>query len=260
MNGVVFDIQRGALNDGPGIRTTVFLKGCPLRCRWCHNPESWSLQPQTALPARPGYPPVRYGYTASVEEVLREVRRDRVYYEVSGGGMTISGGEPAMQPAFCLGLLRAAHGEGIHTCLDTCGFFDPALLRDFLPCVDLFLWDYKATGPGLHKELTGVDPGRIQENFEAAYGSGASILLRCPLVPGVNDQPEHLEEIARRALEYPNLRGIEVLPYHSMGADKYGRLGLPLPSCPGEMPDETLKERWRRFFRDRAVEGKVTVL
>jgi len=258
MSGIVFDIQRGAMQDGPGIRTTVFLKGCPLRCQWCHNPESWSAQPQCVQAPCPKDPPTLFGREISVEDVLREVRKDKAYYESSGGGLSISGGEPTMQPEFCLNLLKAARSEGIHTALDTCGYIPKEVLLKVIPYVDLFLWDYKATGAPLHQSLTGVLPDLILENFETLYQKGASILLRCPLIPGVNDSPDHFKAIASYALDYPHLAGIEILPYHTIGLSKYDRLGIPRPKLVAEAPGEELKQRWRSYFKELGCR-KVTV-
>lgn len=253
--GIAFDIQRSSMNDGPGIRTTVFLKGCPLRCRWCHNPESWKIEPQQALPVRPGEPPVVYGDERTVEEVMSEVRKDRAYYEASGGGMTVSGGEPMVQFDFCRDLLKAAHNEGFHTCLDTSGCAPLDHYLAVLPYVDLFLWDYKATGRQTHRALTGVEPDLILKNFEALYEAGASLLLRCPLVPDANDSAEHLTAIARIGTQHPRLAGIEILPYHDIGLSKYDRLGMPRPDMVSRVPDEATKDRWREVLRSNNCPG-----
>lgn len=257
--GIVFDIQRGAFHDGPGLRTTVFLKGCPLRCVWCHNPESWSPRPQTAAPLRPGETPVVYGREMTVGEVMRVVRRDRVFYKNSGGGLTISGGEPTAQWEFCRDLLQAARDEGIHTCLDTCGCGPEKNFAELAPCVELFLWDYKATGDALHKTLTGRPVAPILRNFQRLYASGASVLLRCPMVPGVNDTPEHFSAIARIAHEHPRLAGIEILPWHPAGLGKFDRLRMPRPNLQTHTPDEQMKSSWREFFENQGV-ANITIL
>ena len=249
--GIVFDIQRAAMHDGPGIRTTVFLKGCPLRCVWCHNPEAWLPQPQEAEPARPGEPRVIFGHHRSVEEVMDIVRKDRVYYEASGGGLTISGGEPTAQFDFCLALLQAARREGLHTCLDTCGYNNASKFLELLPYVSLFLWDYKATGS--HRELTGVSPEVIRKNFEMLYERNAPMLVRAPLVPGVNDSAEDLQAIADLAERFPNLAGIEILPYHDSGMSKFVRLHLPCPALKTHIPNANDMARWRSRLPEKAI-------
>lgn len=267
LTGLVFDIQRTSLNDGPGIRTTVFLKGCPLRCLWCHNPESIAFRAEISFDATRcvhcfacvdvcphGAQQVvdgrhvldhdlcqacgeclsvcayeglrRIGEPMTVAAVLAVVQRDVEYYRSSGGGMTLSGGEPLAQFEFTLALLAAARQNGIHTCLETNGCAAQERSRQALPLVDLFLFDYKATDPAEHTRLTGVSNQLILENFEYLYRQGAAIVLRCPLVPGINDTAVHLEGIARLAAAHPNLRGVEIMAYHAMGVEKGRRVGL----------------------------------
>lgn len=239
--GIVFDLQRSALQDGPGIRTTVFLKGCPMRCRWCHNPESWELEPQSAVS---GDPPRTWGREWSVEEVMAVVRKDRRFHQVSGGGMTLSGGEPTRQADFCLALLEAARGEGIHTCLDTCGCFPSNLLDRLLRFVDLFLYDLKATGEERHRELTGIPASVPLTNLEAILERGGKVLLRCPMVPGVNDFEEHFSAIAALSRKHPGITGIEILPYHRSGESKWAELGMDAPDLGAREPEEGQKKAW----------------
>jgi glycyl-radical enzyme activating protein len=263
--GIVFDIQRCALNDGPGIRTAVFLKGCRLHCLWCHNPESRKADPepfftrrkcaycglcQAVCPNRchevgdaghvidwkpcsvcgqcvaacPHRALEIKGAAMTVESVLKIVLADLPYYKNSGGGATLSGGEPLVQFGFTRALLSQCKKEGIHTCLETCGYVPEAALMEVLPLVDLFLYDYKATGPD-HQRLTGVDNQRILSNLERLLDAGGAVILRCPLIPGVNDTDEHLAAIARMERRYPSLRGIEILPYHNFGSLKSEALG-----------------------------------
>jgi pyruvate formate lyase activating enzyme len=158
VRGIIFDIQRGSFHDGPGIRTTVFFKGCLLRCGWCHNPESWSFGIERIVDA--GKERI-YGSEVSAGEVLAIVARDRDFFRKSDGGLTLSGGEPSQQFEFCLAMLRLAHAQGIHTCLDTCGSNRIEAFVALLPHVDLFLWDYKIANAQLHRDLTGVDSGEI---------------------------------------------------------------------------------------------------
>jgi pyruvate formate lyase activating enzyme len=227
--GTVFDLQRGALHDGPGVRTVVFLKGCPLRCAWCHNPESQAFRPETGLSGR------TYGWQATVSEIMAVVRRDARFYAASGGGLTVSGGEPTAQYAFCATLLGAAKAEGIHTCLDTCGALEWPRLDALRPDVDVFLYDYKATGPDRHRMLTGIAPDLPLANLSRLLKAGASVRLRCPLIPGVNDDREHLSAIAALGQRWPGL-AIELMPYHEAALGKYDDLGRPRPALGTHVP------------------------
>lgn len=267
---MVFDIQRFALNDGPGIRTTVFLKGCSMRCLWCHNPESQAFRPQLSFRADrcthclhciPECPTdaltavgerliVRHdlctacgacveicpenalsiiGREMTAGEVLFEVERDSDFYRSSGGGMTLSGGDPLAQPTFTSALLEGAKKLGIHTCVDTSGLASAPRIFSLVPLTDLFLFDYKATDPDLHRALTGVSNELILANLDLLYATGANIRLRCPMVPGLNDQDEHLQAIAALDDRYPDLEAIEILPYHDIGKDKSARIGCDDP-------------------------------
>ncbi len=264
--GLVFDIQRFSLHDGPGIRTTVFLKGCPLHCAWCHNPES-----QTGVAALSYHPehcigcgacvavcpngchvldnasghklrrtdctvcgicakacPVgalsMIGSMRTVTDVMDEVMADRLFYEVSGGGMTVSGGEPMAQPAFTLALLKAARSRGIHTCLDTCGFCAPDALMQAIPYTDLFLFDIKVPAD-IHAQWTGVPLEPILDSLCVLDDAGAPIRLRCPLIPGVNMTEAHLTTIAGVAATLKNIHGIDIVPYHPVGVSKRAAIG-----------------------------------
>ena len=265
-NGMVFDIQRFSLHDGPGIRTTVFLKGCPLRCLWCHNPESqdrrpelsflqekcigcgWCFQqcPSGAHRAEGGRhildrgQCIRCGKCAercysgaltmigkemNADEVIAEVSKDKSFYENSGGGMTISGGEPMEQFEFTRRLLAEAKKSGLHTCLDTCGFAPVKEYLELLPMVNLFLYDLKETNPDGHLEYTGVPLEPVLDNLAALDRAGAAIVLRCPVIPGLNDRREHFRAIASIAAGMANLREINLIPYHPLGESKLKRLG-----------------------------------
>ena len=239
--GIVFDIQQGGLHDGHGIRTVVFLKGCPLRCVWCHNAESIGPGIQADL-KKPGK---KFGREMSVADVMDIVEKDIAFYEASGGGLTLSGGEPMLQFDFTAALLMAAKERGIHTCLDTCGYVSKNQYRRIDSLVDLFYYDYKATDPENHESWTGVPPRQILDNLRMLYERGAEIVLRCPIVPGLNATDEHFRTIAALANEMSKLI-INILPYHNMGRDKWARSGQtePLPKMENTSPAQ--KKDWER--------------
>lgn len=281
---IVFDIQKFSLHDGPGIRTTVFLKGCPLRCVWCHNPESWRAEPELlftsakctgcrrcaevcpagvhtfAVDGRhkldraacvrcgkcvelcPAEALELCGRLLSVEEVMTEVRKDRVFYENSGGGMTLSGGEPMMRPEFTFILLDAAKKEGIHTALESCGFAPREEFERILPVTDLFLFDIKTMDEAKHLRLTGRDNRLILSNLEFLSGAGAEIVLRCPLVPGLNDTFGELAGIGELAERLPAVREIQLEPYHPLGVSKSERLGRKPAYSAGFAPEALVAE------------------
>ncbi|MEX1117136.1 MAG: radical SAM protein [Akkermansiaceae bacterium] len=241
--GIIFDIQRGALHDGPGVRTTVFLKGCPLRCAWCHNPESQAFQPETGISGK------IFGRTMTVAAVMAIVRRDDRFYATSGGGLTVSGGEPTAQYEFCTALLAAAKAEKIHTCLDTCGALDWPRLDALRPFVDVFLYDYKATDAARHSALTGIPHELPHANLQRLLATGANVRLRCPLVPGVNDDAEHLAAIAALGRKNPALT-IDVMPYHDVGAGKYDDLARQRPSLDSHVPTPVEISGWLKTLHD----------
>lgn len=221
--GIVFDIKRGGVKDGPGIRTSVFLKGCPLRCLWCHNPESQSPHVQKAVTSEEVC-----GREMSVDEVMTEVRRDKIFYGTSNGGVTFTGGEPMLQYDFVRELCELSHFEGIHVALDTCGESPWELYEAILPFVDLFLFDYKATGTDRHLALTGVDGKLILTNLRGLSAAGAKIWLRCPIVPGMNDNPEHFSSIENLGA-LPGVEKVDLLPFHKLGFEKYNKFGMRNP-------------------------------
>jgi len=246
MKGIVFDIQRSSLHDGPGIRTTIFMKGCPLRCQWCHNPESWKKEAETDLKGK------RYGKEMSVDEILKIVELDRIYYETSGGGVTISGGEPMTQSDFSIALLRALKLAGIHTCLDTSGFFKTELLGRVLPHVDLFHFDYKCTGEWLHRKLIGVSQKLILQNLENIAKHGTKVILRCPIIEDMNDSEDHFEAIRELRRSYPNIMDVDVLPYHPSGNSKYEALGLSDSKNEFEVADREKEDQWRTLVEAKS--------
>ena len=247
MKGVVFDIRRGVTRDGPGLRTSVFFKGCPLRCAWCHNPESQS--PEIERAATTGE---ICGREMSVGDVMDEVRRDKVFYAASGGGLTLTGGEPMMQPGFALALASAAGAEGIHVALDTCGFAPWEAFEKMIPVVDLFLYDLKCMDTARHRELTGVENGTILDNLLRLDAAGAKTWLRFPLAPGLNDSPEDLAALRRFAAGLRNAEKAETCPYHPLGLEKYAKFGRKAPYANTESASREDVAKWEAALGLRA--------
>ena len=242
MNGIIFDLKRGSIKDGPGIRTSVFLKGCPLRCVWCHNPESQSFSVERVVTT--GEP---CGRCVPVEEVMDEVRRDKPFYG-DRGGLTLTGGEPTAQPEFACALAEAARREGISVAVDTCGEAPWNVFESLLDTADLFLYDIKAVDADLHRRLTGVRNERILENLRRLDERGARLWIRMPLVGGVNDSDAELT--ALRAL-LDGLRHVEkreICPYHSLGLEKYARFGRRTPFPRKESASREEITRWQKFL------------
>ena len=265
VKGTVFNIQRFCVNDGPGIRTTVFLKGCPLSCVWCHNPESQRFEPEILFYKDKCTGCGRCkcvtaadrdfvcfngakeicGKTVSANEVTAEVLKDKPFYKNSGGGVTLSGGEPLAQYDFSLELLKKAKENGIHTAIETCGYAEKSKILEIAKYVDLFLFDCKETDPELHKKYTGVDNKIILENLKALSDAGSKIILRCPIIPGFNDRAEHFKGISETAEKFIGIEHIEIEPFHPLGESKYSALGrevadIPVPS--GKTVDKWIKQ------------------
>ena len=263
--GRIFDIQRFSLHDGPGIRTIVFLKGCPLSCLWCSNPEGISYQrelmyfpnkcigcqtcvntcPKTALTFEEGTIRIERnkcdhcgqcaeacpsealrisGKDLSVEEVIKEVEKDLVFYQVSGGGITVSGGEPMNQPEFVISLLLAAKKAGINTTLETCGYASTETFLQVLTQVDYLLYDIKHMNPEKHRKFTGKDNKIILENLKQAVKTVSGLRVRVPLIPGFNDSSKEVREIASFVSSL-SITSLDILPYHRLGLSKYRSLG-----------------------------------
>ena len=222
VKGRIFDIQRFSTHDGPGIRTIVFLKGCALRCRWCCNPESQSYNIETMLQ---NGKPKTMGRDVTVGEVLQEVLQDRPYYNRSGGGITLSGGESLLQPDFATALLKACKDNGINTAIETTGFADADVIEKFLPYLDTVLMDIKHTDSNKHRQFTSQPNEKILENAKLIASKAQRLIIRVPVIPAFNDTVYEISQIAEFASSLHNVKEIHLLPYHSLGRDKYIGLG-----------------------------------
>ncbi len=246
LQGMVLRLEKSSVYDGEGFRTVVFLKGCPLRCQWCSTPESQSPEIETTQDGK-----ITYGKLMTVEEVLVEVRKDSLFYFHSDGGMTISGGEILTQPAFVLALLRRAKFEAIDTCIETtlCAGWD--IVRPVLDAVDNAFVDLKLVTEEKHIEYTGISNKQILRNLRTAGAGhlGEKLIIRTPLIPGVNDSEEELTKISRFVGSLSHVHHIQLLPYHRLGTDTYRKLGRPYLLADVQVPSEEHMEWCRSIVK-----------
>ena len=296
--GKIFNVQRFSIHDGPGIRTTVFLKGCPLKCIWCHNPESHKVKSEIMLEkdkcvncgacvmaCREGVHKIEEGihtidnkncagcktcvevcpaaalelcgYEESAAKIMETVLRDKAFYR-KDGGLTVSGGEPLMQPEFTLELFKLAKENNLHTCIETSGFGKWEELYEISKYVDIFLYDYKISDPLLHEKCTGVTNKQIIENLKKLDENGSKIILRCPIIPGINDNKEHFDAILKLTEELKGILEVNLEPYHPLGISKLERLNKESEYKNREFMDkEILKELAKELIEKAKVPVKI---
>lgn len=295
--GIVFNIQKFCIHDGDGIRTCVFLKGCPLRCIWCHNPESLDKSPSLSFNKQKCSSCGRclsecfartiendtlkidrekcikcgkcvsaclndaneiIGKEVTSSEVFDEVMKDKMFYDTSGGGLTISGGEPSYQPDFTLELLRLAKENEISLAIETCGIGSREFYEKVADLSATFLFDIKCIDPVRHKALTGADNSHIMENLNYLMDRGADIIIRLPLIPDCNDSDEDIEKLS----EFLNgnkgrYRYAEIMPYHTLGIGKSEKLGTTATYIHNSASDDEIS-RWTSLFNTHGTDIKVS--
>jgi len=299
MKGLIHSIQHYSIQDGPGIRSTIFFKGCPLRCLWCANPDTQKFFPELTfdpflcppeckeclkvcslkalflnekgsvdfckekcnlceqcLQACYSKALKKVGTYMGVEQILEEVERERPFYETSGGGVTISGGEPLMQGDFLIELIKSLKEKNINVALDTSGYGPWSLLKELANQVDWFLYDIKHMDSIKHKDLTGQDNKLILENLKNLIKLNSNVVIRFPLIPGYNDEPLNLVSLGEFIKNKSFLR-LEILPYHRLGASKYKLFGLIFPLSHLSPPSRERMQELERWFRRMGVACKV---
>lgn len=297
MESLVIDIQRCSIHDGPGIRTAVFLKGCPLNCQWCHNPESQSFQKQLSFNSEKctlckecekvcsnkvhsfikNTHYVNYskcihcgqcveicpqkalhiiGKKYNPKEILDIVLKDDVFYAQGDGGITISGGEALSHSDFCFELLTLCKEKKIHTCIETSCFTQQKNIEKIINLVDLFLIDFKTSNNKDSIKYVGQDNKLILENFDFIYKQGKEIIIRCPIIPSVNDTKEHFDAIIALSKTYPNIKQFELLPYHNFGISKAKNTNLDYIEFP--IPTAEQKQEWLAYLQT-AMRDKITI-
>ena len=296
--GIIFDIKRYAIHDGPGIRTTVFFKGCPLTCPWCHNPEGIDRSPQVvyqkskcigcleciaACPEKalcagsngiitdealcnhcgacvdvcPAGARERVGRTETVDSLMEVIRKDVPFFDTSGGGVTFSGGEPLMQAEFLLEMLKACGKEDIHRALDTTGYTDSDTLKRLAPHIDLFLFDLKFMDPKKHRHYTGVSNEQILKNLETLARHGSRVIIRIPLIPGINDDEDNINTMVSFIDHLPHIKTVHILPYHDFQKRKYDKFSMNYTARDVKPPAPQRVESIGKQLADRGLSVEV---
>lgn len=254
VKGRIFDIQRYSIHDGGGIRTIVFIKGCPLRCKWCCNPEGqhYNVEKMTL-----GGKEKIVGQDVTVGEIIDIVERDRIYYRRSGGGLTLSGGESLTQPDFAVALLKTAKERGINTAMESTGFADFSVISRYLPYLDLYLMDIKHMNSAKHKEFTSQPNELILENAKKITDAGARLIVRTPVIPTFNATKEEIGEIAKFASSLKGVTQMHILPYHRIGTDKYKGLNRDYSLTGIEPPSKELMNELLEVVNSYGLKGQI---
>jgi len=233
VEGYIHSVETAGMVDGPGIRYVIFFAGCNLRCKYCHNPDTWKLKD---------------GQLTTVQELLRDIKKYRSYLHFSGGGVTITGGEPFVQREFLVELLRACKDAGLHTALDTSGYAPKGAAERALAYTDLLLLDIKSINPAVYRDLTGVRLEPTLEMLRLAREKDIPVWLRFVLVPGLTDDADDLRALAAFLKEYPNIEKVEVLPFHKLGEYKWAELGLTYELADVQPPTQESLEQAKRIL------------
>ncbi len=263
MKALIFDIKRFAIHDGPGIRTTLFFKGCPLICPWCHNPESRNADPQKynhvdKIGKKEFMSEKTIGTYYTSEQLLNEILKDKIFYIESGGGITCSGGEPLFQYSFLNKFLKECRSEDIHTALDTSGYAEMEIMMKIAPLVDLFLFDIKHLDNARHKRFAGVSNDIILRNFKWLVSTGYNVTARIPVIPGINTEKKYINRLDKYLSDLlcDNFKEIHLLPYHEIGCSKYDKFNIGLIQS-FEEPQAELLEEYSLVFKKSGFKTKI---
>ncbi|MCE5345891.1 MAG: glycyl-radical enzyme activating protein [Bacteroidales bacterium] len=264
MKGLIFSVKRYSVHDGPGIRVTFFMKGCPLSCWWCHNPEGISPEPEKVVQknkiGEKEFSIVEdAGKLFSVDEILGILEKERAFITHSKGGVTFSGGEPMLQCEFLIEALKACKDAGYHTAVDTSGYSSTENYRSVIPFTDLFLFDIKHIDDTMHLKYTGVSNFLILENLLLLLHSPGDVIIRIPVIPGVNDDSGSMNDIRQLLINFKtdNLKKINLLPYHKTGSSKYNKFNIPYRMGSIEPPSKGRIQELKEFFCEVGVKVKI---
>ena len=264
MKGLIFSVKRYSIHDGPGIRVTFFMKGCPLNCLWCHNPEGISplpeiVQQKNRIGEKEFNRNEEVGKYYNVNDILEFLEKDKVFLDHSKGGVTFSGGEPMFQIDFLLEALKLCKERGYHTAIDTSGYSSAENFKSILPFTDLFLFDIKHLDDSKHIEATGVSNTTILDNYRFLIEGRKDIMIRFPVITGFNDDSDHLEKLRTFIIstKTDSLKRINLLPFHRIGSSKYKRFNIPYSMNGAEPPSAEKMQMMKTFFMETGIKVKI---